>query len=40
MSVMERCIMEGSLVAGFRTAAAGAVEGLHVALRWSSQRSV
>lgn len=33
MNVIERCIMEPSLVAGFRTPAA--VDGLHGVLRWS-----
>lgn len=32
MNVIERCIMEPWLVAGFRTVA---VDGLHSVLRWS-----
>lgn len=35
MSVMERCIMEGALVAGYRTRQRRAVDGLHGVLRWS-----
>lgn len=35
MNVIERYIMEPSVVAGFRTAAAAAVDGLHGVLRWS-----
>ena len=35
MNVIERCIMEPSLVAGFRMVAVGAVDGLHGVLRWS-----